>query len=98
MKEVKKTKQRPRQKQERPGIQAKMRPRPKVEKNPQCFKLSEKVAIITGGDSGIGQAVAVAFANEGADIAIVYLSARNTCQCSRTRTNLDTFNSFHIFT
>lgn len=73
MKAVKKTKQRPPQKQKPPGIQNKMRPRPEVERNIQHFKLSDKVAVITGGDSGIGQAVAVAFAKEGADIAIVYL-------------------------
>lgn len=73
MKTVKKTKQRPPQKQLPPGIQTKMHPRPEVERNFQHFKLSEKVAVITGGDSGIGQAVAVAFAKEGADIAIVYL-------------------------
>lgn len=73
MKAVRKTKQRPPQKQKTPGIQTKMRPRPEVERNLQHFKLSEKVAVITGGDSGIGQAVAVAFAKEGADIAIVYL-------------------------
>lgn len=74
MKQIKKTKQRPRQQQKRPGIQTKMCPEPKVEKNVPEFKLSKKVAIITGGDSGIGQAVAVAFAKEGADIAIMYLN------------------------
>ncbi len=73
MKAVKKTKQRPPQKQKAPGIQTKMQPRPEVERNSPFLKLSEKVAIITGGDSGIGQAVAVAFAKEGADVAIVYL-------------------------
>lgn len=73
MKTIKKTKQRPRQKQKAPGIQAKMRPRPEIERNSPRLKLLNKVAIITGGDSGIGQAVAVAFAKEGADIAIVYL-------------------------
>lgn len=74
MKAVKKTKQRPLQKQNPPGIQTKMHPKPKVEREIQHFKLSDKVAVITGGDSGIGQAVAVAFAKEGADIAIVYLN------------------------
>jgi len=73
MKAERKTKQRPSQKQNPPGIQTKMRPKPKVERDLHPFKLSEKVAVITGGDSGIGQAVAVAFAKEGADIAIVYL-------------------------
>lgn len=73
MKEIKKTKQRPRQTQKAPGLQTKMAPRPKVEKSSPQFKLSKKVAVITGGDSGIGQAVAVAFAKEGADVAIVYL-------------------------
>lgn len=73
MKAVKKTKQRPRQKQKAPGIQSKMRPEPIVERELPHLKLSKKVAVITGGDSGIGQAVAVAFAKEGADIAIVYL-------------------------
>lgn len=73
MKVVKKTKQRPRQKQNAPGLQSKMHPRPKVQRNSPYFKLLHKVAVITGGDSGIGQAVAVAFAKEGADIAIIYL-------------------------
>ena len=52
-----------------------MKPRPKAvdEKHHGSGKLRNKVAIITGGDSGIGRAVAVAFAKEGADIAIVYL-------------------------
>jgi len=40
------------------------------------YKLAEKAAIITGGDSGIGRAVAVAFAKEGADVAIVYLDEK----------------------
>lgn len=57
-----------------PGVEAEMTEKPKVEKDsPGCGKLKDKVAIITGGDSGIGRAVAVAFAKEEADVAIVYL-------------------------
>jgi len=66
----------PRQHQQRrPGREHKMKPRPKAEdeKHRGSGKLQNKVAIITGGDSGIGRAVAIAFAKEGADIAIVYL-------------------------
>ena len=52
-----------------------MKPRPKAEDKSQrgSGKLQGKVAIITGGDSGIGRAVAVAFAKEGADVSVVYL-------------------------
>jgi len=66
----------PRQHQQRrPGREHEMKPRPKSddEKHRGSGKLRNKVAIITGGDSGIGRAVAIAFAKEGADIAIVYL-------------------------
>ena len=65
----------PRQHQEKPGIEARMRPRPAYQAPEYrgSGKLENAVALITGGDSGIGRAVAVLYAREGADVAIVHL-------------------------
>jgi len=66
----------PKQHQEYPGIESKVRPRPQFQAPlyKGADKLKGKVALISGGDSGIGRAVSVLFAREGADVAIMYLS------------------------
>ncbi len=68
----------PQHQKRQPGREYKMKPRPRAgdEKHRGTGKLQDKVAVITGGDSGIGRAVAIAFAKEGADISIVYLEEK----------------------
>ncbi|MBB3101782.1 SDR family oxidoreductase [Azomonas macrocytogenes] len=84
MSETKKTL--PPQQQAEPGKESEMNPRPayKGENYKAAGKLEGKVAIISGGDSGIGRSVAVLFAREGADVVVLYLDqnqdAEETCQ------------------
>src|SRR6476620_2624116 len=64
----------PQHQDHQPGVESKMRPKPDyMPKYPGVGKLKDKVAVITGGDSGIGRAVAIAMAREGALISILYL-------------------------
>ena len=66
----------PQHQEQRPGSEEEMTPKPKFDDSAHkgSDKLLGKVAIITGGDSGIGRAVAIAFAKEGADVAVMYLN------------------------
>jgi NAD(P)-dependent dehydrogenase (short-subunit alcohol dehydrogenase family) len=65
----------PAQQQDVPGVQSKMTPRPDCGEDSYrgAGRLEGKAAVITGGDSGIGRAVAIAYAREGADVLISYL-------------------------
>ena len=68
------------QAQKKPGIEERMDPKPVSDKPEKANKLQDKIALITGGDSGIGRAVAILFAKEGADVSIAYLNEEQDAQ------------------
>src|SRR5687767_8376712 len=70
------------QRQNRPGKESRMKPVPITENDhvQSSIRLLGKTAVITGGDSGIGRAVALLFAKEGADIAIIYLNEHSDAE------------------
>jgi hypothetical protein len=75
----------PKQHQAKPGSEAKLDPQPMYDA-PYYIgsqKLKDKVAIITGGDSGIGRSVAVLFAREGADVAVLYLDEHDDAKTTQ---------------
>ena len=78
----------PTQKQDvQPGLNSTMNPQPIYEHKDYANsgKMKGKVALITGGDSGIGKAVAIAFAKEGADVAIIYFNEHEDAEETKKR-------------
>src|SRR5688500_19019859 len=76
---------------EPPGTEAEMTPQADhgEESYRGCAKLTGRVAVITGGDSGIGRAVAIAYAREGADILISYLNEQEDADAKQTARHVE---------
>ena len=76
---------------EPPGTEAEMTPQADhgEESYRGCDKLTGRVAVITGGDSGIGRAVAIAYAREGADILISYLNEQEDADAKETARHVE---------
>ncbi len=74
------------QRQNRPGKESQMKPVPVTENDQvqSSIRLVGKTAVVTGGDSGIGRAVALLFAKEGADVAIIYLNEHSDAEETRS--------------
>jgi NAD(P)-dependent dehydrogenase (short-subunit alcohol dehydrogenase family) len=77
----------PQQQSHQPGRESEMEPKPAsaMESWKPAGKLTGQVAIVTGGDSGIGRAVAIGFAKEGADVAILYLDESEDAEDTKRR-------------
>jgi NAD(P)-dependent dehydrogenase (short-subunit alcohol dehydrogenase family) len=75
----------PQEQDRQPGREAAMRPTPRAEMRDYrgAGKLASKTALISGGDSGIGRAVAIGYAKEGADVAILYLEEHDDAEATR---------------
>jgi len=81
------TKTVPQHQEQQPGVESKMTPEPRstMENYKAAGKLLDKVALLTGADSGIGRAAAIGFAKEGADVAIVYLDDKEDQDAKLTK-------------
>lgn len=77
----------PQHQDKQPGVESKMQPEPVYERDDafSASRLRNKTALITGGDSGIGRAAAIAFAKEGADVAILYKDEHEDAAVTKSR-------------